>query len=108
MELQLFNSEQSLSLLDLLIINNYNHLWSNDENFQIVLLDIKKDLKNHIYENINKTKKIVTRTYIKIDEEKLLDINIISEEIDIARYKGKIYDNETKKWWDIVKKYGDN
>jgi hypothetical protein len=88
MELQLFNSEQSLSLLDLLIINNYNHLWSNDENFQIVLLDIKKDLKNHIYENINKTKKIVTRTYIKIDEENKTYIiitknfNIVDERIN--------------------------
>jgi len=42
------------------------------------------------------------------DDNELFDISIISEEIDIARYKGKIYDDEIKKWWDVVKKYGDN
>jgi hypothetical protein len=40
------------------------------------------------------------------DEDDYLDIGILQEEIDIARYKGKIYDDEIKKWWKIVEKHG--
>jgi len=42
------------------------------------------------------------------DEDDDLDISIISEEIEIARYKGRIYDDEIGNWWNIVEKYGNN
>jgi len=90
MELQLFNSEQSLSLLELLISNDYIHIGHTSKNLIPLLSNLKDDLIHHEYEVVSNHKKTVTRTYIRIDEEdktfdiitKLLDFSIVEERIN--------------------------
>lgn len=68
---------------------------------------IKELLKIYVDKN-NGYSSCIFSDILYEDDEELLDISIISEEIDIARYKGKIYDDEIKEWWNIVEKYGYN
>jgi len=87
MELQLFNKEQALSILDLLTDNHYTHINNFFKNTKLILSDIKNDLIHHKYEIINKSRNTVTITYIHIDEEnktynfitKLLNIDLLKD-----------------------------
>lgn len=61
MELQLFNKEQSLSILDILTDNGYIHINHYFKDTIPVLSELKDDLINHKYVNINKSRKSVTK-----------------------------------------------
>jgi len=69
MELRLFNSEQALSILDLLTDNNYTHINNFFKNTKPILSELKDDLIHHKYEIVNKSRNTVTITYVEIDEE---------------------------------------